>query len=104
MTLHVQLKKEGRWKDIIRLGPEDRAGSISDIKQNRRDVYVFKCNEDGTSSLLRSKSGVDVEKEDVRVITTVGLETIKLLRRGESYEMNVKSPGGTDYSVRFMNV
>lgn len=96
LSLEIYNPKTGGWKEVGRLGPGKRPGSISDNRPDgRRDVYVFSCAEDNShSAIQRSAAGIDGATEQLRAISTVGAEIVKVLHAGETYEMNVKTDVG----------
>lgn len=94
LKLKIFRERQGGWVTIGDVKPGDRPGSISDNKADgARDVYVFKCSEDDSkSTIYRSEGGVDTEKGDIRtVIPLEGLTIVKELKKGESYEIEVKT-------------
>lgn len=94
LKLKIFRERQGGWVTIGDVKPGDRPGSISDNKADgARDVYVFECSEDDSkSTIYRSEGGLDTEKGDVRaVISLKGLSIVKELKRGEFYEMKIKT-------------
>ncbi len=85
---------------VVALG---RSGSVSDNNPGRRDVYIFQCMADDSKSVLyRSKQGIDMGIGDFREVISTGAEVVKELRKGESYEMSLKTDKSTEpMRIRF---
>ena|SRR3972149_9572994 len=81
------------WVRVSSVLPEDPPGSVSDNKPDGgRDVYMFKCEgDDSKSTRYRSKFGVDTEWGRFREIDTTGFEVVKELKKGESFELSLKT-------------
>jgi len=95
MPLKIEVYTEV-WTTIGYLNPGDRPGSISDNKPNgSRDIYLFECSEDGSSSAIyRSGLGLDSEISVIREVITdfSKLEIVKTLKKDEEpYVMRVKT-------------
>lgn len=94
--LHIEAFHPER-KEWVRAGevhPTDPLGSISDNKPDgKRYIYQFKCKIDDSKSVIyRSGVGIDAEAGRFRTITDFSkLEVVKELKRGESFEMDIKS-------------
>jgi len=88
--LRVEVMRAGKWVQAFEVKPGEK-GSLSDIKPGRRDVYVLYCASDNSKSIIsRSVFGVDREIGPLREIRTEKLETIKELKKDESFEMTLK--------------
>ncbi len=105
MPLRIEVYKNGKWIKVGELTKHDPPGSFSNISPDgRREIYIFECF--GNKSVIyRSKGGIDREIGSLREIYTFGLERIKELGKGNSYEMEI----GTDKSserrkIRFVHV
>lgn len=98
---------DGRtWREIARLSPTDRPGSLSDNKPGRRDVYYFACSKDDSHSMVNcSDAGIDAEQGMTREIYSIGGSTVATLRKGDPhYEMEITTPKGSKRKIRFSHV
>ena len=106
--LFVEMRPKGSntWIKMPTLGPNDRPGSLSDNKPKRRDIYIFGCSPDDTfSRILRPKAGVDVEVGGIRAFSsTEPFDFVEMLRKGDSYELEIKSPSGKEVTFRFKHI
>lgn len=80
------------WVPAFEIRPGDRSGSLSDVKPGgRREIYFLECKpDDSGSTISRSTLGVDREVGPLREVVTAGRETVRELRRGESFEMTLQ--------------
>jgi len=105
LSVEVYREDQNEWVGVGEINPGNRPGSISDNKPDEsRDLYIFECSKDDSqSTIYRSKGGVDTEKGDMRaVIALGGLSIVKELKRGESYEMKVRTDVGREpRKIRF---
>ena len=81
------------WTKIGEVMPGNPPGSLSNNKPDgTRDIYLFECSADGSkSSIYRSKSGADYALNPTRIVNTSGVDVVKELRIGESYELSIKT-------------
>lgn len=111
MSLIVELQVGGSWRRVGVIRPGDPGGSMSDnVPQDgassegggavRRDVLHFFCDEGG-SRVMRSKGGVDVATPEWRATFTEGLELVKALAPGQSWERMVTLDSGLRAVVRY---
>ena len=95
LSVEVYNQDKNEWTKAGEVKPGERPGSISDNKQDGdRDIYMFACNhDDSKSTIYRSGVGFDIDLiSSTRVVNPMGgLEVIKELQRGESFEMEVKT-------------
>ncbi|HEY5601343.1 MAG TPA: hypothetical protein VIK81_04665 [Patescibacteria group bacterium] len=95
LSVEIYNPEARNWVKAGEVKPGDPPGSISDNKTDgSRDIYMFDCAPDNSkSTIYRSSFGADVDLGTVRVVTSdpSRLETIKELKTGESFEMEVKT-------------
>ena len=81
-----------RWVLINNLYPNDIPGSITDVRGNERQVYIFECGkDDSNSTIYRSRAGVDIANAQTRVITSAEMEVVRVLRANESHVLQIKT-------------
>ncbi len=88
------------WKQAGVLNPGDREGSLSDCRDGRRDVILFRC-EPERSVIYASDAGMDSESGDERTVIALGTTELAVLTEGESFERNVTTDRGASYRVRW---
>ena len=94
LELEIQNQQTKQWAKIGEIKPSDRPGSISDNTPQGRQIYLFSCKDDDSGAIIyRSKFGTDVDLSNtVRSVSNLtGFETVKELKKGESYERSVKT-------------
>lgn len=98
LNIEVYVPERSKWIGVSpQLKPGDRPGSISDNKpDSSRDIYLFECApDDSKSTISRSGFGADTELEQERLRAVFPdpskMEVVKELRKGETYEMTVRS-------------
>ncbi|MEK7182805.1 MAG: hypothetical protein AAB694_01460 [Patescibacteria group bacterium] len=106
LSLEAYNPDKNSWITLDEIKPLDRPGSISDNRPDgERDIYLLECApDDSHSTIYRSKLGVDVDlTSQIRSVTSAsGLEVIKELKKGESFEMDVKTDRSSQPSrIRF---
>lgn len=107
--LHIEIfhPEYKEWLRVGKVHPTDPPGSISDNKPDgKRDLYQFECEKDDSkSTIYRSGLGVDMEvgtRFREAIIDPSKLEIVKELKKGESFEMDVKSDKSpTSRKIRF---
>jgi len=105
MPLLVQVKSGETWRSKTLQMPGENLRSISDNKPGKPQVYMLLCSEDdGCSKLLRSKHGFDIADKRVRYITSDDFEIVKVLRSGESHDLEIVTPSGQQSMLRFTHV
>lgn len=109
MPLSVEVYHKGRIEGWAFVGmlPPGKSGSLSNNKPDgAHEIIVFECaDDDSHSSIKKSKAGIDAADSAHREILSVDMELIKLLRRGESYEMKIKTDNGKKAELtRFMHI
>jgi hypothetical protein len=68
-ALVLEVRAEGEWREVNRLGPSAAPGSLSHNGPQGRQVYVFRCL--GHQSVLqRSQAGADLAHGDLRVLSS----------------------------------
>lgn len=94
-----------KWIKIGQVGPGDRPGSFSNIREDGiREIVLFESSKDDSETrIFRSGLGIDWEAGDLRGVIpdTELLELVKTLKKGESYEMNISTDRGTKAVIRF---
>ena len=91
LSIQIYSKKDDSWREIGFINPGDNPGSIPDNRPVRQ-AYLLECSpDDSCSRLLRSEKGTVVE-------------IVKVLRRNESYELNITTTGGLEARLRFTHV
>lgn len=101
MPLILEVSADGsEWKQAATLNPGDREGSVSDCRDGRRDVILFRC-EPGRSVVYMSEAGMDCESGGGRTVITLGTTELAVLAEGESFERDVTSDHGASYRVRW---
>lgn len=101
MPLILEVSADGsEWKRAAVLNPGDREGSVSDCRDGRRDVILFRC-EAGRSVICMSAAGMDHESGGERTVVTLGTTELAVLAEGESFELDVTSDRGASYRVRW---
>ena len=84
--------ESNNWVKVGDLSANNKARSISDTREQQRQVYIIQCESDDVySRIYRLKSGTDVANLQNRIIEAENLELIKELKRGECYVMQVKN-------------
>ena len=92
LKLDVYNPNSNNWINIGNLNPGDLPGSVSDNRPGKREVYIFECKQDNSKSVIYcSRSGIDAETGDARIINTSGVDVIKELKNGETYEMKIRT-------------
>jgi len=106
LKLEIYDYMKNRWILVNTLNPGERLGSISDIRESHRRVYLFEClKDDEKSKIYLSRGGVDIANEKLRRVITEGFELIKELKRGESYVTQVKTDiSKEERKVRFTHI
>ena len=103
--VEVRAPASEKWIKAVQVGPEDRPGSFSNIREDKvREIVLFECSKDDSETkIFRSDLGVDWEAGDLRGVLADQelLELVKTLKKGESYEMNITTDRGTKAVVRF---
>lgn len=95
LKLEVLNYCSGKWQEIGRANPGDRPGSLSDVRGNERQVYMFECIKDNScSKIYKSRAGIDIADRQIRLISSEGMDLLKRLTAEESYVIQVK----TDHS------
>ncbi len=94
------------WKEVTKLGPIDRPGSLSDNKPKRREVYYFQCSpDDSHSTVTRSEAGIDLEVGNARAITSIDGTVLAVLRKGDKpYELSITTTKGLQVKARFSHI
>lgn len=92
LSVEVYKKETDEWLSVGAAKPGEK-GSLSNNKPDgSREIVVFECaSDDGHSSIKRSTLGVDVADSKYREIQSAGMELVKLLRRGESHVMDIRT-------------
>lgn len=92
LNLEVFNPQGSEWRKVGELKPGQPPGSISQNKPDgSREIYFFECNSDDSESIIyRSKAGVDAATSHVRSVGTAGLETVRVLKNGESHTISIK--------------
>ncbi len=90
-----------QWVALSVVDCGDPPGSLSDNRDGHRQLYVFSCApNDCTSTIYRSRLGVDAATPVTREIQTTGLDTVKELRRGDDpFELTVQ-PDNMPFPLR----
>ena len=102
LKIEIYSCKEYKWKAVSILIPKDRPGSISDVRGDTRQVYLFECINDDKSKIYLSRGGVDIADDKIRKVMTEGLKVVKELRINDSYVMQVKTDiGAEERKIRF---
>lgn len=108
MPLKVEIydKDRNTWRTTGTLNPGDPAGSLSDNKEGRRQIYLFECaRDDSHSGIYRSLGGIDVERSEMRGVSTLGLSPIAELRKGDYYILSAKTDKSIEERlVRFTHI
>lgn len=104
MPLRLEVYDER--KNLVPVGiilPESIPGSMSDVSQGTRQVYMFECaRDDSHSTIHRSRAGIDVEQGESRVISSAQFVQIMKLHRGESYSISLQPEGSpVQREIRF---
>ena len=106
--LKIEVYGRDTWAKVGDIKPGNPSGSISNNNPNgSRDVYVFECLPDNSGSVIyRSKGGCDAETGRARVLSTIGTEVVRELKRGDlPYEMEVKTDRSAETRrIRFTHV
>lgn len=85
-----------KWVHIGEVKPGDRPGSIAQNNPDgTRDIYIFECaKDDSSSTVYRSKSGVDFTKGQLREIISerTNWQVIKIIKKSEEPStLNIKT-------------
>jgi len=94
MALNLEIcGPNNKWIKIGNINPKDQPGSVSNNKiDGSREIYIFECSPDNSkSTIYRSITGLDTEIGKDRLVTTVSAEVVKELRKGDIYEMKIKT-------------
>jgi|SRR3989338_4634004 len=111
MSLVIELFNPYKgWVELPRLNPSDRMGSMANNTESGiREVYLFGCFPDDSKSIIyRSNRGLDVEVNNLRIVSadSTELEVIKELKRGEEpYSLEIRSSESpTPLKIRFSHI
>lgn len=75
MLLEVQ-REGGNWDELVRLSPEDKPGSVTQIEGKVRQMLIFGYR-DGAWGVWLSKLGIDISMaNDLRMISSASLEQL----------------------------
>ncbi|MFZ5933051.1 MAG: hypothetical protein ACOYT7_03195 [Patescibacteria group bacterium] len=104
----VEFRLQGReeWVRLRQLNSGEAPGSFTDVSKGGREVYLFECSPDDSFTIIyRSKSGIDYDLgtrgEERVVVPTEKPEVVKVLSKGESYEIEVTTERGRTGTFRF---
>lgn len=101
MPLVMEISPGGRgWRPVAVLNPGDPEGSISNRRADRRDVILFRCEEQ-RSVVYRSAAGADYVSGVQRIVAALGTEELAALGDGESFELDVTMDSGLSGRVRW---
>lgn len=90
------LNQQNQWVQVgSEIKPGGPVGSISNNKHNgTREIYLLSCAPDNSKSIIyRSGFGTDIDLGPQREVLLAldKLEVVKELKKGESYEMFIKT-------------
>lgn len=89
------------------LPPGSYPGTVSNNKDGARELYIFECVPDDTSSrLCRSTGGVDIALSNgARLVRPEnGLELVRTLRKGERCAIDLISPSGAEIKLLLRHI
>jgi hypothetical protein len=93
---------DGDWNKVVKLGPYDRPGSLSNVTPEGSEIIIFECAEDDSrTTISRSKKGAHTEQGRARTIYSWEKEEIVELKPGQFYEMDITTQDGSSAKVRF---
>lgn len=107
LNIEVLHPEKNEWLHVGQVQPGQQPGSISQNKPDKtRELYYFECRPDDSESIIyKSKAGVDVSTQQIRIFSTVGLEKAAVLRDGESYVSSIKTDiGDVRRPIRFTHI
>ena len=106
MSLRLEKYVEKDWVRVGELLPGMRPGSMSDNKlDGSRDIYMFRCEEDNSKSVIYRSVGGYLEIQTVSALHSKGLVIVReltLLR--PSYEMEIRTSQKNAVKIRFTHV
>jgi hypothetical protein len=103
VPLILEVSGGSDWKQAAVMNPGDPEGSVSDNREDGRDILMFRC-EAARSVIRRSTGGADFETGPGRVIVPFGFEELAVLADGESFERDVTTDRGVSFRVRWRHV
>jgi hypothetical protein len=91
--LRAEVLRSDGWIQAFEIKPGEKPASLSNIKPDgSREIYLFTCEPDDSKSVIsRSSFGVDRRIGPVREVISGNLETVRELKKGESFEMMIKT-------------
>ncbi len=92
LKLETYNRETKSWIEVGVLHPGSYPGSISNISQGSRQIYLFECaKDDSHSAIYRSLAGVDIEEGITREVISTRFVKLMELKRRESYVLEVKT-------------
>lgn len=100
----MQIKNGNGWQDIGLLGPKDGRVSLNDYKAGH-EVYAVQCGENGKySQIIKLRGGADTRNSNKNSAQSERFDTLRLLRKYDSHELNIVAFDGTPVTIRLTHM